>query len=177
MEFKGEPVMHRIVLSSACAFMLAGCATSEPDGPSVSATVRPASGSNVTGRVKFTQVLSRVRIDAQLNALTPGEHGFHVHEKGDCSAADAMSAGGHFNPHGQKHGGLETRVRHGGDLGNVTADVNGRVNTTLWAEGISISTGRTGIIGKAIVVHAGPDDLVSDPAGNSGGRVGCGIIK
>lgn len=169
--------MHRTFLLPACALVLAACATSAPEAPSVNATVRAASGSKVTGHVKFTQVMSRVRIDAQLSGLEPGEHGFHVHEKGDCSAADAASAGPHFDPDGKKHGGLETSERHGGDLGNLTADASGTVNATIWAEGISLSTGRDGLIGRAIVVHAGADDLSTDPAGNSGARVGCGVIK
>jgi len=157
--------------------LLAACATTEPEGPNVTATVRPASGSQVSGTVKFTQVLSRVRVDAQLAALTPGAHGFHIHENGDCSAPDAMSAGGHFNPYGKKHGGPDAAVHHSGDFGNLTADESGKAMQTLWLEGISVSTGKDGIIGRAIVVHADPDDLKTDPTGNSGSRIGCGVIR
>lgn len=157
--------------------LLAGCATTEPEGPSATATVRPASGSQVNGTVKFTQVLSRVRVDARIASLTPGAHGFHIHENGDCSAPDATSAGGHFNPFGKKHGGPDAPIHHSGDFGNLTADANGKAVQTVWLEGISVSTGKDGVIGRAIVVHADPDDLKTDPTGNSGSRVGCGVIK
>lgn len=169
--------MHKTLVIAGCGLLLAACATPETEAPAVTATVRPASGSQVSGTVKFTQVLSRVRVDAKLAGLAPGAHGFHVHEKGDCSAPDAMSAGGHFNPYGSKHGGSDTAVRHAGDFANLTADANGKTDSTIWVEGISVSTGKEGVIGRSIVVHAGADDLKTDPAGNSGDRVGCGVIR
>ncbi len=173
----GGKLVYKTPAIAGYVLLLAACAATEPEGPSVSASVRPASGSQVSGSVKFTQVLSRVRVDAQLAALTPGAHGFHIHENGDCSAPDAMSAGGHFNPYGKKHGGPDAAVHHSGDFGNLIADANGKATQTLWLEGISVSTGKDGIIGRAIVVHADPDDLKTDPTGNSGTRVGCGVIR
>ena len=169
--------MNKTQIVAGYVLLLAACATTEPEGQTATATVRPASGSQVSGTVKFTQVLSRVRVDAQLAALTPGAHGFHIHENGDCSAPDAMSAGGHFNPDGKKHGGPDAAIHHSGDFGNLTADQYGKAALTVWLEGISVSTGKDGVIGRAIVVHADPDDLKTDPTGNSGSRVGCGVIR
>jgi len=166
------------LLLSACTALRPGeRTTAQADEPVVSASVRPASGSRASGTVKFTQVASRVRVDAQFSMLTPGLHGFHIHEKGDCSAPDAMSAGGHFNPYGKKHGAPDAPNSHSGDLGNLTADASGKATLTLWLDGISVSTGKDGVIGRAVIVHAGPDDLKTDPTGNSGGRVACGVIK
>ena len=169
--------MKRMMTFSAGALLLGACATIPPDGPSATATVRPASGSQVRGSVTFTQVGNRVRVVGEITSLTPGLHGFHVHEKGDCSAPDAMSTAGHFNPHGKKHGAPESSERHGGDLGNITANEYGRANVSVMVNGISVSKGMDGVIGKAIIVHAGPDDLNTDPTGNAGGRVGCGIVQ
>ena len=161
---------------ASCALLLSACTTMEPGEPAVAASVRPSSGSQTSGTVKFTQVLSRVRVDARFSLLTPGLHGIHVHEKGDCSAPDAMSAGGHFNPFLKKHGAPDSANSHSGDLGNLTADASGNATLTLWLDGISVSTGKDGVIGRAVIVHAGPDDLKTDPTGNSGGRVACGVI-
>jgi len=169
--------MNKTRVIAGYVLLLAACATTEPEAPTVTATVRPASGSQVSGTVKFTQVLSRVRVDAQLASLTPGAHGFHIHENGDCGAPDAMSAGGHFNPYGKKHGGPDAAIHHSGDFGNLTANENGKAALTVWLEGFSVGTGKDGIIGRSIVVHADPDDLKTDPTGNSGRRVGCGVIR
>jgi len=177
--------MKHALSFASCALLLSACTamepgertTTEPGEPAVTASVRPASGSRTSGTVKFTQAASRVRVDAQFSSLTPGLHGFHIHEKGDCSAPDAMSAGGHFNPYGKKHGAPDAPDSHSGDLGNLTADASGKATLTLWLDGISVSTGKDGVIGRAVIVHAGPDDLKTDPTGNSGGRVACGVIK
>ncbi len=162
----------------ACGVLLASACTTMGTGePVATANVRPASGSQVNGTVKFTQVASRVRVDAQINSLTPGAHGFHIHEKGDCSAPDAMSTGGHFNPYAKKHGVPGSPDSHSGDMGNLVADASGRAALTLWLDGISVSTGKDGVIGRAVIVHANADDLKTDPTGNAGGRVGCGVIS
>ncbi len=170
---------------ACCVLLLSACTTSTgpgqrttsaPGEPTATANLRPASGSQASGTVKFTQVMSRVRVDAQFSSLTPGLHGFHIHEKGDCSAPDATSAGGHFNPYAKKHGAPGSADSHSGDLGNLTADASGKATLTLWLDGISVSTGKDGVIGRSIIVHAGPDDLKTDPTGNSGGRVACGVI-
>ena len=169
--------MKRMIAFSACTLLVGACATTESDGPSATAAVRPASGSQVHGTVTFTQVGSRVRVVGEIAALTPGAHGFHVHEKGDCSSPDAESAGGHFNPQGKKHGPAHSADRHAGDLGNLTANEYGRANVSIMVDGLSVGKGADSVVGKAIVVHANADDLKTDPSGNSGARVGCGVIQ
>ena len=165
------------IMLAVCAALLPACATTEPEGPSAIATVRPASGSQVHGEIKFTQVGTRVRVTGEIGALAPGSHGFHIHEKGDCGAADAMSTGGHFNPQGRKHGAPGAAERHAGDLGNLNASEYGKATLSMMVDGISVSKGADGIIGRAVIVHANQDDLKTDPTGNAGGRVGCGEIN
>src|SRR5258706_14408090 len=171
-----EKKMNEAFKLASCVLLLCACATVEPDGPSATAEMRPASGSQVHGVVKFTQVGTRVRVDGEIAALPPGQHGIHIHDKGDCSAPDAASAGEHFNPTGKKHGAPGTSDRHAGDLGNLNADEYGKATLSLMIDGISVGKGTDGVIGRAVVVHAGTDDLKTDPAGNSGARVACGVI-
>jgi Cu-Zn family superoxide dismutase len=140
------------------------------------AHVSAASGSQVSGTITFRRVATGVELHVLLDGLTPGEHGLHVHEKGDCSAADATSAGEHFNPANAPHGGRESVQRHSGDFGNVTADGAGHVDVSFTDPHLSM-TGDASIVGRAIVVHSGKDDGVSQPSGNSGSRVGCGVIE
>jgi Cu-Zn family superoxide dismutase len=139
------------------------------------AKLEPKSGSQVTGTVTFTKKGDDVEVVADIQGLKPGRHGFHVHEKGDCSAPDASSAGGHFNPTHQHHGGPTTPEHHAGDLGNIEADASGKAHLD-WKGKMSLS-GADSIVGKSIVVHEKEDDLKTDPAGNSGARVGCGVIE
>ena len=163
---------------AACALCLSSCATPmAQDGPSATTVMRPASGSQAHGSVKFTQVGSRVRVDAEIAGLSPGAHGIHIHEKGDCTAPDAESAGAHFNPAEKKHGGPDSSERHGGDLGNLQANEYGKATLSVVVDGISVGTGSNGVIGKGVVVHANPDDLKTDPAGNSGDRSSCGVVE
>ncbi len=169
--------MKSVIKVAACAMLLSACATMEPDGPTATAVVRPASGSQVHGETRFTQVGNRVRVRAEIAGLSPGPHGFHIHEKGDCSAADGMSTGGHFNPMSKKHGAPNTPDRHAGDLGNLNADEYGKATLTMLVDGISVSKGMDGVIGRAVIVHANADDLKTDPTGNAGGRFGCGVIE
>lgn len=169
--------MKDVIKVATCAMLLSACATMEPEGPTAAAVVRPASGSQVHGEARFTQVGSRVRVTAEIAGLSPGQHGFHIHEKGDCSAADGMSTGGHFNPQSKKHGAPGAPDRHAGDLGNLTANEYGKATLTMLVDGISIGKGMDGIIGRGLIVHANADDLKTDPTGNAGGRYGCGVIE
>jgi superoxide dismutase, Cu-Zn family len=138
------------------------------------AQLEPKSGSQVTGTVTFTSVGNEVQVVADIQNLKPGKHGFHIHDKGDCSAPDAASAGAHFNPTRQHHGGPNTAERHAGDLGNIDADASGKAHLD-WKGTLSLS-GKNSIIGKSVVVHEKEDDLKTDPAGNSGARIACGVI-
>ena len=146
--------------------------------PSATAVLAPTKGNAASGTVNFTQKGEVVLVEAKISGLPAnGTHGFHVHEKGNCSAADASSAGAHFNPSGSKHGGPVGAVRHGGDLGNLRADANGFAQASIEVTGITLGTDPKSIIGRAVIVHGGPDDLKSQPAGNSGARVACGLIS
>lgn len=156
----------------------AATAASE-DGAKATATVASASGSNVAGEVTFTSSGDTVTIEAKFTGLTPGEHGFHVHETGDCSAPDATSAGGHFNPTDVPHGAPGSEPHHVGDLGNITANDEGvaEMKTEVPTSHLSLdSSAANNIVGKAVVVHGNADDLKSQPAGDAGPRVGCGVI-
>lgn len=130
----------------------------------------------ISGVVTFTRVPDGIKIIADVDGLKPGKHGFHVHEHGDCSGTDGMKAGGHFNPTNSKHGGPDSSERHVGDFGNLEADENGhayyeRVDKLITFEGAN------SILGRSIIIHADPDDLVTQPTGNSGGRIACGKIE
>ncbi|NGX42939.1 MAG: Superoxide dismutase-like protein YojM [Chlamydiae bacterium] len=149
--------------------------TESSSGHKAFAVVNPKEGSDVVGAVTFTEVEGRVRIIADIGGLTPGKHGFHIHEHGDCSAADASSAGGHFNPTNQKHGGPDSYERHVGDLGNLEADEFGFAHYDRIDRVISLR-GEHSIIGKSVIVHEGEDDLMTNPTGNAGKRVACGKI-
>jgi Cu-Zn family superoxide dismutase len=139
------------------------------------AVLAPTAGSTVHGTVTFTATDDGVRVTAQLEGLTPGNHGFHVHEFGDCSAADGTSAGGHFNPAGAPHAGPDAGTRHTGDLGNLSADTQGMASYNRLDSTVRLD-GPHSVIGRGVIVHAAPDDLTSQPTGNAGGRVACGVI-
>ena len=168
-------------------FVLAGCEREQPPtaGPSeeggpvrAAAELKPTEGSRVSGTVTFVAADGEVRVVADLQGLEPGKHGFHVHEKGDCSAPDASSAGGHLNPAGSSHGAQTDpgEKRHVGDLGNVEADADGKVHLEVTDQVIALE-GENSIVGKAVVVHAQADDLTSQPTGDAGGRLACGVIE
>jgi Cu-Zn family superoxide dismutase len=139
------------------------------------AILSPTTGNKAAGSVNFSQQAKGILIKAQLTGLTPGSHGFHIHEKGDCSSGDGKSAGGHFNPDSVDHAGPDAPIRHIGDLGNITADDNGNAVYERLDTVVSFS-GTNNIIGKGVIVHAGADDLTSQPTGAAGARVACGVI-
>jgi Cu-Zn family superoxide dismutase len=130
----------------------------------------------VKGTVEFKEVPDGIEVTANIEGLKKGDHGFHIHEKGDCSAPDAASAGGHFNPSKHKHGGPDAAEHHEGDLGNLTADKDGKASKTFTMKGITLGDGDTSIVGKGFIIHEKADDLKTQPTGNAGGRVACGVI-
>ncbi|MDC0675765.1 superoxide dismutase family protein [Nannocystis radixulma] len=141
-------------------------------------TLEPLGGSGVSGTVQFTRVTpNRMRVRAQVQGLTPGLHGFHIHEFGDCSAADGSSAGPHFNPENKLHGGPQGPEHHLGDMGNLEAAPGGRAAIAMTTDVITLDTGPRGVMGRSVIVHADPDDLMTDPSGNSGARLACGVIR
>jgi Cu-Zn family superoxide dismutase len=139
------------------------------------AVLHPTKGNSVTGTVIFSKVDSGIKINVHITGLTPGQHGFHIHEFGDCSADDATSSGGHFNPTQMPHGAPTDSQRHSGDFGNDTADSSG-VAVLEWIDPMIAFEGANSIIGRAVIVHADKDDLTSQPTGAAGARVACGVI-
>jgi Cu-Zn family superoxide dismutase len=140
------------------------------------AELKPTAGNNIAGTVRFTQQGDGVMVEFRVSGLKPGQqHGFHVHEKGDCSAADGMSTGGHFNPHGKPHGPQDGE-RHAGDLPSLMADSYGVAEGHYRVTGISLGSGAADIIGKGLIVHAQPDDYKTQPTGNAGARLACALI-
>ena len=145
--------------------------------PAAIAHVAGASGSLVSGTLALVPMHGGVRVTGDLGGLAPGSHGFHIHQTGDCSAADASSAGGHFNPTGSGHGRAGSAMHHAGDIDNIVADASGVAHVAVQLRGVSLGgAATTDIVGRALVVHAAPDDYQSQPAGNSGARIGCGVI-
>jgi Cu-Zn family superoxide dismutase len=163
------------------ALVLAACQPSENKGQKIEvrsarAVLAPTKGNHVTGVVTFTTVAAGVHIVADIEGLTPGLHGFHIHEKGDCSAADGSSTGGHFNPEGNPHAAPTSAKRHVGDLGNVSADETGHAHFD-WTDSLVSLNGKNSVIGRGVIVHGGADDFVSQPGGNAGDRIACGVIE
>ena len=166
---------------------LAGCETTSTPSASTAAESRaapvtamaqlkPTQGSTAAGTVWFTQQGLRVNVRVQVSGMAPNqEHGFHVHEKGDCSSPDGMSTGGHFNPGGQPHG-PQSAPHHGGDMPSLKADAAGNAQASFQIEGVSVATGIDGLLGRGVIVHAKPDDYTTQPTGNSGARIACGVI-
>lgn len=170
--------------TATTALLFAGCGSNEPASADTAAATEttmavahlaPTEGNTVTGIVSFSSEDGGVRVVVELENLSPGDHGFHVHQNGDCSAPNGTSAGGHFNPESQDHGARTADVRHVGDLDNVTADADGTARAEFVDSQIALS-GEHSIVGRAVIVHAAPDDY-SQPTGNAGARVACGVIE
>lgn len=161
---------------SLAALALAGCQLFSTAPRHAEAKLSPTRGHDTAGEVTFDQAGDRVRVEARITGLSPSrEHGFHIHEVGDCSAPDASSAKSHFNPYGKPHGiGPE---RHAGDLPALKADAQGRAHLVVDLDIITLRDGPAGIIGRSVVVHARPDDYRTQPTGNTGARLACGVIR
>lgn len=142
------------------------------------AVIHPTKGHKVHGIVRFTPTEDgRVRIMAELHDLPPNSmHGFHIHQYGDCSTPDASSAGGHYNPDHHPHAGPKAPPHHAGDLGNIKADGDGNTHLDMTAHDITVDGSKNPILGRAVIVHEKADDLHSQPTGDAGGRIGCGVI-
>jgi superoxide dismutase, Cu-Zn family len=168
------PVIAICLAVAACA---SGPANQQKtESRSARVALAPTQGNDVRGELALSQQADGVRVHGVLSGLkAEGDHGFHVHEKGDCGSADASSAGAHFNPAGTPHGNPAAGVHHAGDMANLHADGAGKATVDLVLPGVSLG-GANDIVGRALIVHADPDDYVSQPAGNSGARVACGVI-
>ncbi|HEX3061360.1 MAG TPA: superoxide dismutase family protein [Usitatibacter sp.] len=161
------------------AALLAGCASMHMGShASAVASLEPASGSNVRGSVTFTQDGDEVRVRANVSGLPPNsEHGFHIHDKGDCSSGDGMSTGGHFNPTAKPHG-PQSGEHHAGDMPSLAADAYGNASASFELKGVKVGGGGpTDLVGHGLIVHKDPDDFRTQPTGNAGARVACGVIR
>jgi superoxide dismutase, Cu-Zn family len=157
---------------SAAAAPTAGEATRKID-----VELQAKSGSSLSGNATLTETADGVKVELTIEHAPPGEHGAHVHEKGDCSAPDGSSAGGHFNPGAQPHALPTNDPRHLGDLGNIEVGPDGSGKIEIVAPGANLKDGDpNSFVGKAIIVHEKKDDG-GQPTGNAGGRIGCGEIK
>lgn len=146
---------------------------------SATATLAPTEGNEAAGTLTFTVVDGVVHASGEITGLGAGtRHGFHLHERGDCSAPDAESAGGHFNPHASDHGRVGHGEHHGGDADNLVADADGTATVDARFEGVTIGDGAaTDIVGRGVIVHADPDDYFTQPTGNAGARLACGVVE
>lgn len=163
-----------LVLLAAAA--LAGCQTMSDEAPRASAGLEPTKGNKAIGEVNFEQMGGKVRVTAQVIRLPAnGEFGFHIHEVGDCSSGDGMSAKGHFNPYGKPHG--QGAERHAGDMPNLKSDAKGKAKLTVDLDIITLTRGPASIVGRGVIIHADPDDYRTQPTGNAGARIACGVIK
>lgn len=156
-------------------FLFLACSMTKK-GPAAMAMLTPISGSTATGMVHFQELNDgSVDVTADLTNVPAGVHGFHVHEKGDCSN-NGNAAGGHFNPTNMPHAAPDAQSHHSGDFGNVTAEANGEVHAKFNTRSITVHDGVTSVVGHAVVLHGNPDDLTSQPAGNAGPRIACGVV-
>ena len=165
------------LLAAAALLALAGCASYRTSGPAATATLTPTTGNSTTGSVRFVQDGDRVQVSGEIRGLKPGsEHGFHVHEKGDCSSGDGMSAGGHFIPDGAPHGRHGAGTHHVGDIPSLRANANGVARFDFTSTTIRLGNGPHSVVGRGLIVHRDPDDYTTQPTGNAGPRLACAVI-
>jgi superoxide dismutase, Cu-Zn family len=173
--------MKKVLAVSIAAALVAGCASMgdmmpSAAKPTATASLSPTTGNTARGTVTFTQDGGEVRVRASVSGLKPGAvHGFHVHEKGDCSSGDGMSTGGHYNPAGKPHG-PQSSEHHAGDMPSLTADAYGNASASFELKGVSITGGANDLVGHGLIVHRDPDDYKTQPTGNAGPRIACGVI-
>ena len=182
------------VIAVAAVIALAGCQPQQPEqraeqptatpepmtaqGRVAVASIGPASGSTLTGMATFTESNGTVTLELTLDNASPGPHAVHIHETGDCSAPDASSAGGHWDPTGEEHGKWGEPPFHLGDIGNVEVGEDGTGSLTMSTDRWSVGDGsESDVVGTSVVVHSGADDFTSQPAGDSGERIGCGVVQ
>lgn len=165
------------VISVAVALLLGACAA-HPPNISATAQLNPTKGNAVTGTVSFARQQDKVvRVSGEVRGLAPNaEHGFHIHDKGDCSSGDGVSAGGHFNPLGKAHGAHGHSEHHAGDLVSLRADAAGVARFDYTSAAITVGEGATDVIGRGLIVHRDADDFKTQPTGNAGPRIACAVI-
>jgi Cu-Zn family superoxide dismutase len=171
--------IRSLVPAAAAALVLAGCShIGMPSGPTASAVLAPTTGNGTSGTIYFMQQGDRVLVSGEIRGLKPNaEHGFHVHEKGDCSSGDGMSAGGHFNPGSHPHGRYDAASHHAGDIPSLKADAAGVAKVNFESTSIRVGNGPNDVVGRGLIVHRDPDDYTTQPTGNSGPRLACAVIR
>ena len=170
--------MKTRILAAAAALGLSACQTTPDEPLRANAQLISTKGSKTFGEATFEQKGSKVHVVIYVQGLTPGqEHGLHIHEAGDCSSGDGMSAKGHFNPHDKPHGHPGSAERHAGDLPALKAGKDGRAKVDVEMDVISVAPGPASVVGRGLIVHAQPDDYKTQPTGNAGARLACGVIR
>lgn len=174
-----KPGLSAVVGIAIGALAGLSCASlAASDGAKATTTIESKSGSKVTGKATFTELASGgTKVEIWIENATPGVHGLHIHEKGDCSAPDASSAGAHFNPAGNPHAGPTEPKHHNGDFGNITIGPDGKGHLEITSDTLTVKSGPNSVVGKSVVFHEKTDDLKTQPSGDAGGRLGCGAIK
>lgn len=168
--------MIRFLIPATATLLMTACANL-PSGPSASAQLTATKGNAVSGVVNFVQKGDKVVVSGEVRGLKPSaEHGFHIHDKGDCSSGDGMGTGGHFNPDGKAHGAHAHNVHHVGDLPSLKADASGTARLSFESTALTLGSGASDVLGRGLIVHRDADDYQTQPTGNSGPRVACGVI-
>ena len=168
---------HSLLSMATCSLALVAGATVAAASPmTATAKLTGKAGSDVTGSITFTEDAGKVKVEAHVMGLAAGMHGFHIHEKGDCGDAEFKNAGGHFNPTSEAHGAPADAHHHAGDLGNIEIDAKGHGSLEISSAMLSVAQGPNSVVGKAVIVHEKADDLKTQPTGDAGGRMGCGVV-
>jgi superoxide dismutase, Cu-Zn family len=175
--------MKSLIAVAVAAVLVAGCQSmgrqsAAPEALQATAALQPTKGSKAFGEATFEQMGDKVHVIVNAQGLKPSqEHGFHIHEAGDCSSGDGMSTKGHFNPGGKPHGNPASSEHHAGDLPALKADKGGRAKAEADIAGVTLAPGPASLVGRGLIIHADPDDYKTQPTGNSGSRIACGVIK
>ena len=185
----GSTAILRISIVSAIALLgLAGCKTERPPqetkgaAPATTplvarAAIEARSGSSLKGEARFTEVDGGVKVEVHVTGAPPGPHAVHIHERGDCSAPDAASAGAHFNPDSHPHGAPTAEKHHAGDFGNMDVGADGHGMLELVSKELTVKEGPHSVVNRGIIIHEKMDDMTTQPSGNAGNRIGCGAIQ
>jgi Cu-Zn family superoxide dismutase len=170
--------MKKIILLGSCLALLLAALAYAKTAPTAKADLTDSKGAKV-GTAKLKDTPNGVSLALEVSNLPPGVHGFHIHAVGKCEQPDFKSAGGHFNPESKKHGWDNPEGHHAGDLQNLTVDAQGKAKVKVVVTGVTLGDGPNSLFqpqGTALVIHANPDDNKTDPAGNAGPRIACGVI-